>query len=892
MNRRCRDMLPARGKPECGLGPRLRSRSGIVITLVAVSSIALFPVLFWTWLDDTIGIMGLWDMWLFHGPRQFFSDFCIHQGEFPLWNPLVFCGMPHAANPQNLLLYPPNLLRSLLVFEPSPRATMISLWCLLCAHFVLMLTATFALGRRHGLSRTASLVGAVGVACSGEFILKMPAHPHFIFFMAWMPVVFLGLNRILGARSNAETARWTGVTALAFGMQVLTGFPLFMVYGTILHVSYAILSVLFAQDHRREAGAWRGAEVLRRAAQVLVPLAGVVVIGLLSAAVLLFPARTMSEQSARSKPMMSWTVPQARTVQELSLARALHTYLVLSPDPPVSKLLHVRSALASLLPLRAGLIVAVTAAFLRPRRRAMVFAILTMIAIDLTIGPPMAVASAAQWLAPFEFSSTAYGTILIAFPAAMVAACGVEALLRGTNRRTGLHARVLYAAGALGMLGLLVYPLKGIPWWGAPLAYICPAGVLAVLAAPRVLGGPGPQLAALLLLGETLMWGAFFDPVAIRDNQRNNLFQPDYLDIDARSAGFPLANSREVFGLPDAHLFALRASVNGYDPLIAAAANRALSCPEEEEHYHRVLWAGNVQRNPWLYLILKRPFWLARQYVLGEAPDKTRWFPPTTTVYLRDVPDLPVPMVSADSIPVDPVAEDPRETVIWKAAAVSAGSPSCESRGAARVAKYDIGPFGMPTAHHALHLRYRSDVQAELLLRSESPGSGSPHYAGPIALRATGELIEEIEWPLPDLTRAAIHLEVVLPGDAGGFECVEATLIEDTQDESESIRIVTRSANTTEVCLEGLRGYRILVFIDFYASGWHAYLDGAEVPILRAYGDFKAVAVPPGNHRVHFVFRAPEIERGLVFTLAALFIATALGLAPWLCGPRRARAAT
>lgn len=45
-------------------------------------------------------IAGRYDIYRYYGPITFYLDFCLSQGELPLWNPVVYCGLPNAANPQ------------------------------------------------------------------------------------------------------------------------------------------------------------------------------------------------------------------------------------------------------------------------------------------------------------------------------------------------------------------------------------------------------------------------------------------------------------------------------------------------------------------------------------------------------------------------------------------------------------------------------------------------------------------------------------------------------------------------------------------------------------------------------------------------------------------------
>jgi hypothetical protein len=68
----------------------------------------------------------------------------------------------------------------------------------------------------------------------------------------------------------------------------------------------------------------------------------------------------------------------------------------------------------------------------------------------------------------------------------------------------------------------------------------------------------------------------------------------------------------------------------------------------------------------------------------------------------------------------------------------------------------------------------------------------------------------------------------------------------------------------------------LLVYSDLYYEGWRAFVDGAEVPVLRADHAFKAVRVDPGSHHVRFVFDPPSFRRGLILTILGLAILAGL----------------
>jgi hypothetical protein len=63
------------------------------------------------------------------------------------------------------------------------------------------------------------------------------------------------------------------------------------------------------------------------------------------------------------------------------------------------------------------------------------------------------------------------------------------------------------------------------------------------------------------------------------------------------------------------------------------------------------------------------------------------------------------------------------------------------------------------------------------------------------------------------------------------------------------------SANSfTLSLLNGLAQPAWLIYADAYTPGWHATVNGKPVPILKAYGAFKAIRVQPGTSQVHFYY--------------------------------------
>ncbi|WNG13498.1 YfhO family protein [Cystobacter fuscus] len=74
------------------------------------------------------------------------------------------------------------------------------------------------------------------------------------------------------------------------------------------------------------------------------------------------------------------------------------------------------------------------------------------------------------------------------------------------------------------------------------------------------------------------------------------------------------------------------------------------------------------------------------------------------------------------------------------------------------------------------------------------------------------------------------------------------------------------------------RGGEVLVLNDAFYAGWTASVDGTPTPILPANGAVRAVAVPPGAHRVVFSYRMPGLALGAWVSGVTLLVLLGAGL--------------
>ena len=163
--------------------------------------------------------------------REFFAR-ALEQGELPLWNPAINCGFPLFAEGQAGALYPPNLLLAL-VF-PTYAALNLNI----VLHLWLGGAGMYALLRSLGAVRTAALCAGLCYSLAGYMTVRAMS-PNFIDVCAWLPFLFVLVDRSLSRRNWVYMLFFSLVTAL----QLLAGHPQAAVYGLVAVAAYIIYRI-------------------------------------------------------------------------------------------------------------------------------------------------------------------------------------------------------------------------------------------------------------------------------------------------------------------------------------------------------------------------------------------------------------------------------------------------------------------------------------------------------------------------------------------------------------------------------------------------------------------------------------------------------------------------
>lgn len=88
---------------------------------------------------------------------------------------------------------------------------------------------------------------------------------------------------------------------------------------------------------------------------------------------------------------------------------------------------------------------------------------------------------------------------------------------------------------------------------------------------------------------------------------------------------------------------------------------------------------------------------------------------------------------------------------------------------------------------------------------------------------------------------------------------------------ADSVEIVRYSPDQLEIQVEaGSDG--ILVLNEVYYPGWKAYVDGNEVPVMKADYLLRAISLESGSHKVLFSFEPVKLKVGALLSLLAFFV--------------------
>ena len=826
----------------------------IFLCLLSASVIVYYYFLAPPYWDKTFGEL---DERFYFAPQAFFLDVSLRNGEFPLWNPLSYCGMPFFADPQASVCYPPHLIRSFLTPAYDPFATAVSIHVLRFLHLLWAGLGVFLLCRLYQLSIPASLVGAFAFMFNAFNIIYFTEFYVYPLVIVWAPWVLWAAKRAFLSKKWEDVIVYGCCTVLFFALSTLAGFPQLSLYLGLLLAFFGMLDILFNLRFRMSLISFRRA--IRLITGRAVFLLCIAVLTVLAACVLLLPAFELGSNSARVVASGITVATIKQNFNWLHLLKCLvffpgNTWLPLGP-----RAVGIGSLLVSII------------AFGHFRRRDVwVFFLLYLIITDCTLGPPFPLAT---FLHRFDFLNITVSPwragSFASLPFAMLTAFGIDAAgcapIRYRWRALRMMVLVLAGTAMLMMLHLwLQEDLLSSEWhyvWVLPLFSLIMMCCFSWLPWPHV----GRWIIAILVAAEIITWSAQMLPVYVSKRVANRMDTRGFCDHKNISRD----NRRYGDIRPNWNMFTLDFSMAGYNPLYIGDTRQTICRKGYENFYRGYLKSEDaLVENHRGNLFLKRSFWLARQWVSGQLPGKQDVFPVTTTAFLTETPEgtgLPVQEIARKDLPAKAVSEHVEHINLGKLDVTKAVWRGKNLN--LRLRKFDQG-----FEHSVLYIGYTGGNVATFkpVCKDEK---GRTHLLKRVSSFNTKGKEYFLEIPLPDCESNT----VTLVWNDRRVKLTRAYVLKDLDDEGDSITILDWKANTVTVTVSNLSEPRLLVFVDSYYKEWLAWVDGKPIEILKANDAFKAIVLPAGTHEVVFSYWSETTRIGMIISLTT-FLALLSGL--------------
>lgn len=185
----------------------------IVLALWFAAVLTLFaPV----WARPGATFFNHGDLYAYHAPLRSLTAAALIEGRLPFWDPYIFLGVPHAANSQVALFYPPALLAAVL-----PVVSALTWDHIL--HILWAGAGVFLLSRSQGLDRIGSAILASAYALSPFLVYRVTAGiPTLLGALSWVPWVWMAW--LSGA---------AGLLAACWALQLLSGHAQFLLINLV-----------------------------------------------------------------------------------------------------------------------------------------------------------------------------------------------------------------------------------------------------------------------------------------------------------------------------------------------------------------------------------------------------------------------------------------------------------------------------------------------------------------------------------------------------------------------------------------------------------------------------------------------------------------------------------
>lgn len=230
-------------------------------------------------------------------PWRTFNSEALRKGEVPLWNPYIFCGVPHFALIQSNSLYP-------LTFPFDWIDPIKGMAVSMALHFALAGLLMYWWLLKIDLPVEAALLGGILFEFNGMFLVRLSA-PSYVFSGVWLPLLLIGVENLLRSRKLYGAA----AIAIAVFLSFLGGHPQIFTLMCFMGFSYLLYRLLIEKPD------------LRVASKTCFLFVIGVFMGLVLAAYQLLPFLELVRQSAReAQPFNSYrdsALPLVAIIQSL-----------------------------------------------------------------------------------------------------------------------------------------------------------------------------------------------------------------------------------------------------------------------------------------------------------------------------------------------------------------------------------------------------------------------------------------------------------------------------------------------------------------------------------------------------------------------------------------------
>ncbi|MBI3932199.1 MAG: YfhO family protein [Acidobacteria bacterium] len=749
---------------------------------------------------------------------------CVAAGSWPLWDPFSGFGRPLLADPRAEILYPPTWLN--LLMSPGTYYTLFT-----AIHLVGSGLGLYGLARRFGVSRLGSLLAGAVWITSGP-LLSLVSMWHHLAGAAWIPWLFLAGDLAL------DTGRWRHVLlwGACLAAQILAGSPDF----TALALPCVALYVVVRRP------SWRAsASPPRRGPLAIAALAGA--FGLALSAAQWLP--TLEWALATARPVLRYEDRTTWSLHPLALLELLtpQTWASLPLQPSLATtLLGFKEPWLHSIFFGVPALALVLAGAISRQPRSLFLAAVAVGSLLVALGRYGWAYDAAVFLMP-PLKMLRYpvkAMVLSAFAWSLLAGFGTDLW-----RRTQERPRRVWLLSVVAPLGLVLGLALAAT---AAAAHRAEAWGASFLSAPTALRGGLLAPVAAGFASTAAVTGVVL-VLALAGLRRRPPGGWPAAALAALAVGQLVVAHRDLHVVGHRDLFRLRPPVLAYlegegFPRLYVYDYSILTEPQPRSN-PQALEAYRVARVPlgWTFpeaLVLGVHFYL-------NPPTAARWRLPGS--FDHDILGFePVPLARLVEFlrKVEDTPGHERLLRIGGVRYVLALVPGAWWRDLVPTATVE-GILERPIQV----LRVRDPLPRTYVVDGVRLADGE---------EAQAMLVD----PEFDPTR-----EVVLPAGAPR-----------TAGPSPPGTSRILALRPDHVTLEAdLVRPGLAVLLDAYDPGWRATVDGSPAEVLRANVAFRAVEVPPGRHRIEYVYRPRGVRAGGALSVAALFA----GLLSAAMGARR-----